>query len=146
MKARILLLCMLITFGITRASAKGTVLYGNGETVEKVMELPQREEFKILAQDGKWYHADLGIKHEQFSLFGVPIWNYGTEKYVLYTDTQIEGYDYTYADLSSSDVRYLRQEFSSIPAKPELSFWTRIGGKLVVLTVLGVFIFVKSID
>ena len=140
------MLCMLLTFSVTKASAKGVVFYGLGETVEKVKDLPQREEFMIQTSDGKCYHGDLGIKHEQFSLFWLPIWNYGTEKYVLYADIDVEGYDYTYADLSSDDIEYLRQEFAGIPATPELSFWTRIGGKLVVLAVLGLIILVKAKD
>lgn len=88
MKLKTLLLVILIITSATKVSAKGGIplIYSDGEEVEKILDLPQRDEFMIQANDGKWYHADLGVLHEQFSIFWIPLFNYGTERYVLYTD------------------------------------------------------------
>lgn len=139
------MLVILIITSATKVSAKGglPIVYGDGEHVAKVLDLPQREEFMIQATDGKWYHADLGVLHEQFSLFFIPLFNYGTEKYVLYTDTKIGEYDFTYADLDSEEVAYLQSEFGGISSTPELPFWDAWGGKLLALGIV-VFIFLCS--
>lgn len=129
----------------TSANAQGgiPILYSDGEEVEKVIDLPMREEFQIQTQDGNWYHADLGILHEQFSIFWVPLYNHGTEKYVLYTDQKIGEYDFTYAELDNEDIANLQSEFGGIPSTPELTFWDVIGGKLLALLLIGGFIFIK---
>lgn len=143
MKLRLLLMCMLISFSITKVNAKGVIFYSTGETVEKVMDLPQREEFTLQTEDGRLIHANLGIMHEQFSIFWVPLWNYGKEKYVLYNDTKQGEYDYTYCDLTRDDVAYLQSQFGGIPVVPELSFWTVYGGKIVAVIILLVLLCVK---
>jgi hypothetical protein len=146
MKLRLLLMCMLISFSAIKVNAKGVIIYSTGETVEKVMDLPQREEFMLQTEDGRLIHANLGIMHDQFSIFWVPLWNYGAEKYVLYNDTKQGKYDYTYADLTKDEVAYLQSEFGGIPTIPELSFWTVYGGKILAALILGCILFFKYRD
>ena len=143
MKLKLLLICMLISFSVTKVEAKGVILYSMGETIEKVIDLPKKDEYTILAQDGKLYYTDLGIMHNQFSIFWIPLWNYGTAKYVLYTDTKIGKYDYTYADLSNDDIAYLQNQYRSIPDTPQLSFWSVIGGKIVAFLIIQLLFFRK---
>ena len=146
MNVRTLILSLLLFVTCTSVNAKGgiPILYSAGEEVEKVIDLPMREEYQIQAQDGRWYHADLGILHEQFSIFWVPLFNYGTEKYVLYTDQKIGEYDFTYADLYRDDIAYLQSEMGGIPSTPELPFWDAWGGKLLALLLIGIVILIKK--
>ena len=116
--------------------AKIPIFYGDGDEITKVLSLPSSEEFTVTAADGKLYHADLGILRKQFSLFYIPVWNYGRMRYVLYTDTKVGEYDWTYYDLSRDDIAYLQSRFSGIPDKPKLPFWDAIGGKLVLLSIV----------
>lgn len=144
MKLKAFLFTCMLFFTSLSVNAKGgiPILYSEGDDVVKVLELPQSEEFQIQADNGQLYHADLGILHEQFSLFFIPLFNYGTERYVLYTDTKIGEYDFTYADLDREDIKYLQSQFAGIPNVPELPFWDAWGGKiLAAILILLVFAF-----
>ena len=123
--------------------ARGIIFYSAGEEIEKVYDLPQTEEYEIQANDHNWYHADLGVMHKQFSLFWIPLWNYGEEKYVLYTDKKIGNYDLTYADLTDDDIQYLHEEFG-VSLTPSLPFWDVYGGKLVAIAII-VLIYLLSL-
>ena len=127
---KFLLFSVLLVIVIPMANARGAIIYSNGVTVDKVMDLPQRDEFTIGDDYGNWYHADLGIMHDQFSLFWIPLYNYGENQYVLYRKDNNE---YLYAPLSKNDIRELRKEFSGIPLTPQLPFWSKWGGKLLAL-------------
>lgn len=72
------------------------------------------------------------MRFKQFSLFYIPVWNYGDYEYVLYTDTKIGDADYTCASLSRDEVSYLQSLYSGIPDEPELPFWDAIGGKILL--------------
>lgn len=145
MKTKIFILVFILFVCFTKNDAKAgiPVVYSDGEEIEKILELP-REGFKIQADNGRWYHANLGVLHKQFSICGIPLFNYGTEKYVLYTDTKIGNYDYTYIDLTQSDIADLQREFGGISSTPELPFWDAWGGKLLVLLLIGGYFFFKQ--
>ena len=134
MKNRILLIMTAVLL-MTASEAKAgiPIIYSNGEEIEKVLELPQKDEFEIQASNGNWYHADVGILHKQFSVFWIPLINYGEEKYVLYSNTKVGEYDFTYAELDQDEIEYLQKEFSGLPSTPELPFWDAWGGKLLLL-------------
>lgn len=143
MNLKTLILSLLFVLTCTSASAKGRIpiVYSSGEEIEKVFDLPLRDEFTLVDDDGSQYHGDLGILHEQFSVFWIPLYNYGTPKYVLYTEEAAGEYDYLYIDLEDEDIAYLQGEFGGIPSSPELPFWDVYGGKLLaifLLIVLGI--------
>ena len=102
------------------ASAKGVIIYSNGEKIETVKKLPDN----ALINDE---HVNLGVMYEQFAIFWVPMWNYGETKYVLINDKKD-----TYYDLDEEDIDILKDEFSvNIPDKPAIGFWNKIGGKII---------------
>jgi len=138
MKLKLFILTFILCVSSARSSAKGIIpiVYSAGETIAKVSDLPHRDEFTIQASDGRYYHADLGIMHDQFSLFWIPIFNYGAEKYVLYTDSKVGEYDYTYVELSRDDITYLQSQFGGIPSVPELPLWDAWGGILLIILLL----------
>lgn len=134
MKNRILLIMTAVLFmTANEAKAEIPIIYSNGVEIEKVLELPQKDKFEMQASNGNWYHADVGILHKQFSVFWIPLINYGEEKYVLYSNTKVGEYDFTYAELDQDEIEYLQKEFSGLPSTPELPFWDAWGGKLLLL-------------
>lgn len=126
-------LFLLFAMLFSAITVNAAIVFSSGETVEKVLELPRIDEFKMQAEDGNWYYTKVGIMHKQFSLFWIPLINYGDEKYVLYIDQKVG--DYTYSDLSKGNIEYLHNEFG-IPLQPKLSFWDAWGGKILFLVIL----------
>ncbi|MCR4801034.1 MAG: hypothetical protein K5860_11050 [Bacteroidales bacterium] len=137
-----LLFCICTFLCTNEVSAKKIVFYGTGDDIVHVLNLPYTEEYEIITDDNEVVHGNLGILHEQFTLFWIPIWNYGNEIYVLYNE-DVEDYDIVYANLSKDDIKKL-QRLYNISYKPELPFWDRIGGKLIMLLVLAIVIFFYS--
>lgn len=138
MKQKLFLIVFLVIAAAANVSAKGgiPIIYSNGEEIENAYILPYKNEYFIQADDGNWYHANVGVLHEQFSLFWIPLVNYGTEKYVLYTDTKVGEYDHVYVELSDDDIEYLQSEFADFSPTPKLPFWDAWGGKLLVLGII----------
>lgn len=75
---------------------------------------------------------NFGLTFEQFSLFYVPIWNYGEVEYALYDDA-----NQTIYSLEEEDVAFLKDEYGwELDENPSLSLWNRFGGKLILLVVI----------
>lgn len=130
-----LLFCIKVNAGIP-------IAYSNGTTFTKVKDLPVTEEYEIERTNGSTVHGDLGIMHEEFAIFGIPLWNYGKNQYVLFHEND-DNYDYV--DLDGDDIDYLQTNFSDIPTKPELPFWNTIGGKGLAIIILIAFFFGSSL-
>lgn len=146
MNIKKVLLLLTIIMSSLSINAKGVIFYNAGDDIIKVVDLPMRDEFKLQAQDGKWYHANLGILHEQFSIFWIPLWNYGEERYVLYSDVKVGEYDFTYYDLSKEDISYIQSLVGGVPSTPEIPFWDMMGGKILAGLVLFLLLAVKGND
>jgi len=132
MKKSILVLALFgaLFFTTNTVSAKGVIVYSNGEKIEVSRELPD----SITVNDE---HVNLGVMYEQFSIFWIPMWNYGETKYVLINDKED-----TYYDLDEDEIEMLRTEFSiDIPEKPTIGFWNKTGGKLIWMVVIALILF-----
>ncbi|MCL1943804.1 MAG: hypothetical protein FWF54_09700 [Candidatus Azobacteroides sp.] len=119
---------MILTFALFGAlfftansvSARGIIVYSNGEKIEVVKNLPDS-----VIIDGK--HVNLGVMYKQFSVFWIPMWNYGETKSVLVNDKED-----IYYDLTAEDVEMLKIGFNiDVPQEPVIGFWNKIGGKIV---------------
>ena len=117
------------------------IIYSNGETFIKVLDLPKDYEMEY---NERVYHADLGIKFYQFSLFWIPLFNYGEKKYVYLNERKD---DYVFIELTSDDVSELQDIYGSsvIPSDPELPFWDVWGGKMVLILIIIVWFGYKRI-
>ena len=105
----------------TTASARGVIVYSNGEKIEVVRELPA--DVELIEQE----HVNIGVMYKQFSIFWIPMWNYGETSYVLVNDAKD-----TYYDLTAEEIDMLNDEWEmDLPAKPRIGFWNSIGGKLI---------------
>ena len=112
-------------FTVNTVSAKGLIIYSNGEKIETVKELPD----SIVIDNS---HVNLGVMYKQFSIFWIPMWNYGETKYVFVNDKKD-----TYYDLSAEDIQTLKTEFNmDIPENPTIGFWNKTGGKLVWIALI----------
>jgi hypothetical protein len=126
-------LFVVLCFMANNASAKIVFLYSNGEKVDLVEKLP---EDAMLDNE----HVNLGVMYSQFSMFWLPLWNYGETKYVLINDRKN-----TYFDLSAEDLEILKSDYNiDIPENYTIGFWDRVGGKLclcaliIVIAILGI--------
>lgn len=129
-----LMMCLLGAFGVQSSA----------ESVSLFKKLPNTEDFEISNSEGKSYHGDLGVMvDDQLEVFGIPLWNEGEPKYVLYHmlgTTHTSKFDFSnflYVELSPEDIAAFQEIYPDIPTEPRLSFWERIGGKLVVILVIG---------
>jgi hypothetical protein len=112
-------------------SAKGIIVYSNGEKMEEIAKLPD----DAVVDNGE--HVNLCVMYEQFSIFWIPMWNYGETKYVLLNDKKD-----TYYDLSEEGIEMLKTDFNiDVPEKPTIGFWNKIGGKLIWIAVIVVIIY-----
>jgi hypothetical protein len=126
----ILLFATAFCFVSNSVSAKGVIIYSNGEKIEVAQTLP--DSITIDEQ-----HINLGVMYEQFSIFWIPMWNYGETKYVFINEKKD-----TYYDLQEEDLEYLRSEYGvKIPETPSICFWNKIGGKLIWLAVIAACIY-----
>lgn len=127
------ILAMLILFSIgslQKIEAKGVIVYGLGETISKVQDLP--EECTMGDE-----HVNLGVMYEQFSLFWMPIWNYGDVQYVLFNDKED-----TYWDLDEEMIEILKSDFGAqMDEEASVPFWTKIGGKPIIILLILFFFF-----
>ncbi|MDR0829778.1 MAG: hypothetical protein LBN95_06670 [Prevotellaceae bacterium] len=108
-------------FAANSVSARGIIFYSNGVKIEVAQELPA----ELTVGEGE--HVNLGVMYEQFSIFWVPMWNYGETKYVLINDAKD-----TYYDLDAEDFETLKTDFNvTVPETPSIGFWNKIGGKII---------------
>ncbi len=120
----------MVLFGsIESASARGFYFYSTGAAAQSNITLEEPIEG----------YTDFGVVFEQFGVLGIPIWNYGAEPvYAFYSDN---GRVIEYAELSTEEVLAFQEENSidlGVEAgdTPSLSFWNKIGGKLIIIPLL----------
>ena len=131
MKKIFIALALFCALFFTTNKASAVIIYSTGEKIEIVKELPDSA---IIDN----HHVNLGVMYDQFSIFWIPLWNYGETKFVLVNDKK----NYYY-DLDEEDIQMIRDEFGvKIPNKPKIGFWNKIGGKLVLITLIaGIILF-----
>lgn len=102
------------------------------EKIEEVKDLPNDES---LLESGSY--LNLGYLYEEYGAVFVPVWN-TTGKYVLINEAKDTYYDLTDEQLTEYSTAY-NLDLSENP----LSFWKKIGGKIVFLILLGLIIIGK---
>lgn len=105
--------------------AKGVIVYHNGPKFETLQELPAD-----IMLEGK--HVNIGVAYDQFGIFWLPLWNYGTPEYALVSDDNETAWTLTGEDLES-----IKKEYNiELPENPSPSLWNKIGLKPVVVLLL----------
>ncbi len=117
-------------FTANSASAKGVIIYSNGEKIDVTHKLP--EEITINGE-----HVNLAVMYKQFSIFWIPMWNYGETQYVLLNDKED-----TYYDIDAEEIEILKSGYDiPIPEEPTMNFWNKIGGKIIWIVLLLIVVY-----
>ncbi|MCA9523019.1 MAG: hypothetical protein KC609_18720 [Myxococcales bacterium] len=120
-----------VLFYASNASAK-VILWGTGEKIMKVMDLPDNQVFYDVRQKK---NVDVGYIWKRFTLFFIPVWTW---------DGRFCGYigqDDKYLIIEEQKFRDLvKSQGLKFPDKPKLPFWERLGGKLALGGVLIAFL------
>lgn len=105
--------------------AKGVIVYHNGPKFETLKELPAD-----VMVEGE--HVNIGVSYDQFGIFWLPLWNYGTPEYTLVADDEETAWA-----LTDEDIESIKKEYNiELPENPGPSLWNKIGLKpLVVLLI-----------
>lgn len=129
MKRIILAFFMLLGIGALQ-DAKAFIIYSDGQTVSTIQELPS--EVEIDSQ-----HVNLGVVYKQFSIFWIPIWNYGDVTYAFVNDAER-----TYWDVEEGDIEFLKTEYNvDAPIQAGIPFWTQVGGKPILVILAAILIY-----
>ena len=133
MKRFSVMLAMLVVAFVcsTTASARGVIIYGNGDALKTLHELPD----SFANDEGD--HFNLGVHYQSFTLFWCPVWNYGDYTYAL-----VDNKEEKYVDITVEEAKEIAKECKfEIADQPSLPLGTQIGLKPVVLLVIGLAIY-----
>lgn len=109
-----------------QALARGIIVYGNGEELTTLEKLPA----DFVNEEGE--HYNFGVHYESFSLFWLPVWNYGDYKYALVNDAED-----SWLELTVEEAKQLGKEMNfDVPDEPTLPLSVQIDLKPVVLILL----------
>lgn len=126
MKRIALFLIIVLTFFATSCTY-------SGDMVIKVQNLPDTETYEI---DGHYVDLGISFKEEGVDILGlkIPDKTYGDIQYVLYYKSKMiefDSYNWHSYTLDPDDVQYFVDVFG-IPPEPQLNWWHRWGGKVIL--------------
>ena len=121
------------TIGV--ASAKGKIPIGTVEKINVVYDLPNNADYAV--SEGSDKYLDLATLHEEFTIANaLPLWVTNEPRLVLTR----EGTD-TYYDLTEEELNALLTENKIDKDDVDgLGFYTRFGGKLVLIGVIALLL------
>ena len=120
MKKLLLLFLFIVTASVS-FQAKAFIIYSYGEVVNVEKRLPVDSEINGT-------HVNLAVIYDQFDLFWLPVWNYGTPRYILLADNEKD-----YWETDEETLEQLKADFNiAIPDEPAPSLWNKIGLKPVL--------------
>ncbi len=100
------------------------------EKIHLVEDLPNDES---LLEQGSY--LNLGYLYEEYGIIFIPAWN-KEGKYVLTNEDET-----TYYDVSEDELAKLKEQYNLELSPNPLSFWKKIGGKIIYLIVIGLIIY-----
>lgn len=126
-------IALLFAFSSTSVFAKLRIPFGEREVLTKVYDLPNTDEFKV--EHGNF--MDLATFHKEFNIaYFLPL--YVTE------EPKLVGYDEqsdTFYDIPQDEIEaILAAQKLKMEDLNKLSFYTRYGGKIVALLIIGLMI------
>lgn len=105
-----------------------------GESISKVADFPDEEDYQI----GDGSNFDAGCIYKQTSILFIPVWNYDL-KWCGYVEDAAG--EVGYVELTKEELDIFAEAAGvTLPAEPTISFWDKIGGKLVFLLIIVAFI------
>lgn len=129
MRRKILILTIVTIFTTTMASAKAKIpVCFPCETIETIKELPDDFELNEMAND----KVNIAYINNEYGILWMSIWNTGG-RYVLSNESNSIYYE---IDTEVTQILKEKYNFDIATAENPLSFWKKIGGKLVLLVIV----------
>lgn len=130
---RLVFIALLIVFSSASVFAKAKIPLGEREVLNKVLDLPDTDEFKL--KDGSFF--DLATFHKEFNIaYLLPLYITEEPKLVGF-DAQTE----TYYDIPQNEIdAILASQKQKKEDLNKLPFYTRYGGKIVGILIIGFLI------
>ena len=126
-----LLVFTIMVFGTTTdANAKAAFFSWGGETIEKVVDFPDTPNFQINND-----YIDAGYRYKEITIFFLPLWTYDYAWCGYIPNNPTSYYPLTKKQV----VSYAQMASITLPDTPELGFWTKWGGKLVLGLIIVIF-------
>ena len=130
---------LIVVFGSISSQVEARsapVFFGwGGENISLVTDFPNTADFQTV--DGKY--VDAGVIYKQLTLFFLPAWNYDI-RWVGYI-----GSDIHYVQLDRTKLEDLAQNAGlALPQEPSLPGWDAYGGKVILLLMAALVVFVTT--
>lgn len=101
------------------------------ENIAVVKDLPENDDFK----DDQGNALKLGYMYKEYGIVFIPVWN-SEGKYVLTNESAD-----SYLDLSETKLQSIKDAYKlDLSSGSPLSFWKKIGGKILTLFIIILFI------
>ena len=124
---------LLIAFSSTSVFARLKIPFGEREVLNKVYDLPNTEEFK--AEHGNF--MDLATLHKEFNIaYFLPLYVTEEPKLVGYDEQTDTFYDIPQDEIDAvlASQKLNKEDLNKLP------FYTRYGGKIVAILIIGLMI------
>jgi len=126
-------IALLIAFSSTSVFARLKIPFGEREVLNKVHELPNTDEFKV--EHGNF--MDLATLHKEFNIaYFLPLYVTEEPKLVGYDEQSDTFYDIPEEEIEAilTSQKLKKEDLNKLP------FYTRYGGKIVALLIIGLMI------
>ena len=126
-------IALLVAFSSTSVFARLKIPFGEREVLSKVYDLPDTEEFKV--EHGNF--MDLATFHKEFNIaYFLPLYVTEEPKLVGYDEQSDTFYDIPQEELDAilASQKLNKEDLNKLP------FYTRYGGKLVAILIIGLMI------
>ncbi|PSL26427.1 hypothetical protein CLV42_111139 [Chitinophaga ginsengisoli] len=130
---RLTFIALVITFSSTAVFAGIRIPFGEREVLDKVYDLPNTDEFK--ADDGNF--IDLATFHKEYNIaYFLPLYVTEEPKLVLFDEKKDAFYDLPQDKIDAilASQKLNKEQLNKLP------FYTRYGGKIVALLIIGALI------
>jgi hypothetical protein len=130
---RSIFIALLIVVSSTSLFAKAKIPLGEREVLNKVLDLPDTDEFKL--KDGSFF--DLATLHKEFNIaYLLPLYIIEEPKLVGFNEQTDTFYDIPQNEIDAilAAQKLNKEELNKLP------FYTKYGGKIVALLIIGLLI------
>lgn len=130
---RSIFVASLIVFSSASVFAKAKIPLGEREVLNKVLDLPDTDEFKL--KDGNFF--DLATLHKEFNIaYLLPLYITEEPKLVGFDEQNETFYDIPQNEIDAilASQKVKKEDLNKLP------FYTKYGGKIVALLIVGLLI------
>lgn len=135
MTRKIILLSIVTFCTVNAVSAKAKIPFGKMDKIEIVADLPNTEIYAV--KEGSKEYLDLARLHQEYNIAWLPAWITQEPKLVLAKKESDQYYEPTKEELD----QILSENKLNGEDLVQLGFYTKYGGKLILLLIIGLIIY-----